>query len=134
MPILTLAVSSLLQVCLAGSAAGPADAPAPVWVFFKDNRATPASIADTALRTWPDESVLVTFPVPAPSGTSPSDFFAFLKQQGFLRVWLFGNTFRTDRASDALTGSLSYRYSGHQHNQLYNTTTRQYNDPNPGRG
>ena len=57
---------------------------------------SPASIADTALRTWPDESVLVTFPVPAPSGTSPADFFAFLKQQGFLRVWLFGNTFRTD--------------------------------------
>ncbi|MEQ1807062.1 MAG: TonB-dependent receptor, partial [Burkholderiaceae bacterium] len=35
------------------------------------------------------------------------------------------------RASDALTATVSYRYSGHQHNQLYNTTTRQYNDPNP---
>ena len=49
MPIPTLVVSSLLQVCLAGSAAGAADAPAPVWVFFKDNRATPSSLADTAL-------------------------------------------------------------------------------------
>jgi iron complex outermembrane receptor protein len=35
------------------------------------------------------------------------------------------------RASDRLSYSLSYRYSGHQHNQLYNTTTHQYNDVNP---
>jgi iron complex outermembrane receptor protein len=42
-----------------------------------------------------------------------------------------GTIVATYRASDALTGSVSYRYSGHQHNQLYNTTTRQYNDPNP---
>ncbi len=37
----------------------------------------------------------------------------------------------TFRASDALSYSLSYRFSGRQHNQLYNTTTGQYNDPNP---
>ncbi len=35
------------------------------------------------------------------------------------------------RANDALTASMSYRYSGHQHNQLFNTATGQYNDPNP---
>ena len=42
-----------------------------------------------------------------------------------------GTIVATYRASDALTATVSYRYSGHQHNQLYNTTTRQYNDPNP---
>lgn len=29
------------------------------------------------------------------------------------------------------TASLSYRFSGRQHNALFNTVTRQYNDPNP---
>ncbi len=37
----------------------------------------------------------------------------------------------TWRATDALTASLSYRFSGRQHNALLNTTTGQYNDPNP---
>jgi len=37
----------------------------------------------------------------------------------------------TYRASDRLSYSLSYRYSGHQHNALFNTTTHQYNDVNP---
>ena len=37
----------------------------------------------------------------------------------------------TWRASEALSLSLSYRYSGRQHNALFNTTTRQYNDVNP---
>ncbi len=35
------------------------------------------------------------------------------------------------RASDRLSYSLSYRFSGRQHNGLYNTVTRQYNDSNP---
>ncbi|MBP7080381.1 MAG: TonB-dependent receptor [Rhodocyclaceae bacterium] len=33
--------------------------------------------------------------------------------------------------SDALSLSLNYRFSGRQHNALFNTTTNQYNDPNP---
>ena len=37
----------------------------------------------------------------------------------------------TWRASPSLSLSLSYRYSGCQHNALFNTTTQQYNDPNP---
>jgi iron complex outermembrane receptor protein len=37
----------------------------------------------------------------------------------------------TWHASDALSLSLSYRYSGRQHNALLNTTTLQYSDPNP---
>jgi hypothetical protein len=49
MPILTLVASSLLQVCLASSPSGASDGRTPVWVFFKDDRAAPASLADTAL-------------------------------------------------------------------------------------
>ncbi len=37
----------------------------------------------------------------------------------------------TYHASDSLSYSLSYRYSGRQHNALYNTTTHAYNDLNP---
>ncbi len=37
----------------------------------------------------------------------------------------------TWHASDALSASLAYRYSGAQHNALFNTTTQQYNDVNP---
>jgi iron complex outermembrane recepter protein len=37
----------------------------------------------------------------------------------------------TWHASDVLTASLAYRFSGRQHNALFNTTTGQYNDPNP---
>ncbi len=31
---------------------------------------------------------LITFGVPVPPGTKPRDFFQFIGQQGFLRVWL----------------------------------------------
>jgi len=37
----------------------------------------------------------------------------------------------TWHATQALSTSLSYRYSGRQHNALFNTATQQYNDPNP---
>ncbi len=48
MPIPDLLTSGLLQACMA-LGTGATDVPAPVWVFFDDNRAMPASIADTAL-------------------------------------------------------------------------------------
>jgi iron complex outermembrane receptor protein len=35
-------------------------------------------------------------------------------------------------ASDKLSYSLGWRFSGRQHSGLYNTTTNQYPDPNPG--
>ncbi|MEQ1853336.1 MAG: excinuclease ABC subunit A, partial [Chthoniobacteraceae bacterium] len=47
------------------------------------------------------ETVLVTFGVPAPAGTKPADFFSFLQQQGYLRVWLDGEILRTDEAPRA---------------------------------
>jgi len=92
MPIPTLVVSSLLQVCLAGSAAGAADAPTPVWVFFKENRATPASIADTALtpralarralrRTLPGLFDVHDVPMPATRATAVTGTGAQLRAQ-----------------------------------------------------
>src|SRR5450631_3186961 len=49
---------------------------------------SPTSIASTLLQNLKSRAVLLTFGVPVPAGTKPSDFFAFLNQQGFLRVWL----------------------------------------------
>ncbi len=57
---------------------------------------TPRSIASTMLKTLESRAVLVTFGVPAPAGVKPADFFAFLNQQGFLRVWLNQEVVRTD--------------------------------------
>jgi excinuclease ABC subunit A len=57
---------------------------------------TPTSIAATLLKSVKSRAVLVTFGVPAPAGTKPADFFAFLNQQGFLRVWLNQEVIRTD--------------------------------------
>ena len=60
---------------------------------------TAASVADTAARELAGETVLVTFPVPVPAGTKPADFFTFLQQQGYLRVFVFGETVRTDESA-----------------------------------
>lgn len=57
---------------------------------------TPKSAADKLFADWPGGSVLVTFGVPVPQKTKPADFFEFLKGQGFLRVTIFGETYRTD--------------------------------------
>jgi excinuclease ABC subunit A len=38
----------------------------------------------------------VTFSIPAPPGTKATDFFEFLKSQGYLRVLLYGKVLRTD--------------------------------------
>ena len=57
---------------------------------------TPTSIASTLLKNLKSRAVLVTFGVPAPAGTKPGDFFSFLNQQGFLRIWLNQEAIRTD--------------------------------------
>src|ERR1700719_3624017 len=57
---------------------------------------TPTSIAATLLKNLKSRSVLLTFGVPAPPDANPADFFAFLNQQGFLRVWLNQEVVRTD--------------------------------------
>jgi len=55
-----------------------------------------ASATESASAFAPGEAVLVTFGVPVPAGTKPADFFGFLHQQGYLRVWLEGAVVRTD--------------------------------------
>ncbi|MDB6173690.1 MAG: excinuclease family protein [Chthoniobacteraceae bacterium] len=47
------------------------------------------------------KSVLVTFGVPLPEKTVPAEFFGFLQQQGYLRVWIAGEIFRTDEPPPA---------------------------------
>ena len=60
---------------------------------------TPDGIATTILANLKERSALVAFGVPVPSGTKPSDFFSFLNQQGFLRVWVNQGVLRTDAPS-----------------------------------
>lgn len=57
---------------------------------------TPQSVAASAYRHFPAQTVLVTLPVPVPDKTNAADFFPFLQAQGYLRVLLFGETLRTD--------------------------------------
>jgi excinuclease ABC subunit A len=59
----------------------------------------------TPLRSAQDDgrgnakSILITFWVAVPSKTKPRDFFQFLQQQGYLRVWLNGEIVRVDSSS-----------------------------------
>jgi excinuclease ABC subunit A len=54
------------------------------------------TIASAALTSLKRRAALVTFGVQVPPGTKPGDFFSFLNQQGFLRIWLNGELVRTD--------------------------------------
>src|SRR5438045_1139312 len=53
------------------------------------------------------KTILITFWVAVPAKTKPRDFFQFLQQQGYLRIWLNGDIIRTD--SDAKIERLSAR-------------------------
>ncbi len=57
---------------------------------------TARSIADEILARCAGQSVLVTFWVAVPPKTDANDFFAFLQQQGYLRIWLEGEVVRAD--------------------------------------
>ncbi len=59
---------------------------------------TARSIAEQVLADLRGESVLVTFGVPVPAKTEPAEFFKFLQQQGYLRIWIDGAIHRTDAA------------------------------------
>ncbi|PYK70284.1 MAG: excinuclease ABC subunit A, partial [Verrucomicrobia bacterium] len=54
-----------------------------------------------------DKTILITFWVPVPAKTKPRDFFQFLQQQGYLRIWLNGDIIRVD--SDAKIERLGAR-------------------------
>jgi len=68
---------------------------------------TARSIADDVVREFAGETVLLTFWVGVPAKTDPRDFFQFLQQQGYLRVWLNGEIIRTD--TDKKVGRLGAR-------------------------
>ncbi|MBV9671699.1 MAG: excinuclease ABC subunit UvrA [Verrucomicrobia bacterium] len=57
-----------------------------------------ADISSKILQGLRDKHILITFDVPAPPGTDPADFFSFLNQQSFLRVYLSEEILRTDSA------------------------------------
>ncbi|HEX8295033.1 MAG TPA: excinuclease ABC subunit A [Chthoniobacteraceae bacterium] len=59
---------------------------------------TSKSILEELFAQHTGETLLITFGVPAPTGTAPKEFFAFLQQQGYLRVWIEGVTHRVDEA------------------------------------
>jgi excinuclease ABC subunit A len=68
---------------------------------------TARSIADDVLREFAGETVLLTFWVAVPAKTDPREFFQFLQQQGYLRVWLNGEIVRAD--TDKKVGRLRAR-------------------------
>jgi excinuclease ABC subunit A len=57
---------------------------------------TAKSIADDVLRQCAGQNVLITFWVSVPAKTPPRQFFDFLQQQGYLRVWLDSKVVRVD--------------------------------------
>ncbi len=64
---------------------------------------TTSSVLEEIMREYRGRQVLVTFGVTAPIGTAPADFFAFLRQQGYLRVWLSNQAIRTDEPPEMHT-------------------------------
>ena len=68
---------------------------------------TAKSIADDVLREFDGQTVLLTFWVSVPLKTDPREFFQFLQQQGYLRVWLNGEIVRAD--TDKTVGRLGAR-------------------------
>ncbi|GAA5497339.1 uvrABC system protein A [Rubritalea halochordaticola] len=61
---------------------------------------TPATICDWAFDKNEGENLLVTFPIPIPSGSTQAEVCDFLNQQAYLRVWLKGEVIRTDEPVD----------------------------------
>ena len=62
---------------------------------------TSDSIATWCFENLPDQQALVLFPVPVPSDMELEEFFAFLQQQGYLRIHLNGQVVRTDSPAAA---------------------------------
>ncbi|MBA3882367.1 MAG: excinuclease ABC subunit A [Chthoniobacterales bacterium] len=63
---------------------------------------TAKSIAEEVLRDFAGKTVLITFWVAVPPKTQGRDFFQFLQQQGYLRVWLNGEVVRCDTDTPAV--------------------------------
>ncbi|MFT4551265.1 MAG: excinuclease ABC subunit A, partial [Verrucomicrobiales bacterium] len=67
---------------------------------------TAKSIVTSVLDKFSGSAVLITFGIPVPPKTKPADFFDFLQAQGFLRVFVHGETFRTDEPKSYLRRTL----------------------------
>ncbi len=63
---------------------------------------TAKSIADEISAQSAGKSGLLTFWVAVPAKTEAADFFAFLQQQGYLRIWLGGEVVRADTENKKL--------------------------------
>ncbi len=61
---------------------------------------TLGSVVEQVSRDYSGQQILVTFGIAVPAGTVPADFFDFLRQQGYLRVWLAGEAIRTDEPAE----------------------------------
>ncbi|WP_256200375.1 hypothetical protein [Verrucomicrobium spinosum] len=57
---------------------------------------TPESILHALLHAHTGKTALLLFGVPVPADTAVEDFFSFLQAQGYVRVLLYGEVFRTD--------------------------------------
>jgi len=57
---------------------------------------TPESIRQELLKDHAGKNALILFGVPVPAKTGVEDFFTFLQTQGYVRVLLFGELYRTD--------------------------------------
>ena len=57
---------------------------------------TAQSIAETAAAQLSGQPILINFWVGVPAKTEPRQFFEFLQQQGYLRVWIDGEIVRVD--------------------------------------
>ena len=60
---------------------------------------TAKSISEEIVRACAVKNVLVTFWISVPSKTQPRDFFDFLQQQGYLRIWIGNEIVRVDADS-----------------------------------
>jgi excinuclease ABC subunit A len=80
-----------------------------VFAFFNPRKAPSVvplrSAQDDGCRNG--KTILITFWVAVPAKTKPRDFFQFLQQQGYLRIWLNGDIIRVD--SDAKIERLGAR-------------------------
>ena len=57
---------------------------------------TPGTISAWAAENLTGETTIITFGIPVPEGTAPAEFFTFLESQGYLRIYVYGETYRTD--------------------------------------
>ncbi len=67
---------------------------------------SPESAAAWALAEMAGQAVLITFPVAIPAGTNSEDFFAFLNAQGYLRVLVKQQIWRSDEPLPAAIKNL----------------------------